>query len=239
MSLALASETATFIVESSYRYDDVTHLHRAAVVFNTDKYHVDFFGELGIRLPNEIGRSVPKRQSEFLAGRYAAKMVLSKINHRDSYIAIGENRAPVWPEQLLGAISHSGNRAVCVITNKAINQYLGVDIECWLTREAAYELSKSIATEEESQFLEAQALPIERGVTIAFSAKESLFKALYPKVKAYFGFEVAVLTELNMSTQSFSLELVETLGDGIYEKGQVFKGVFICRSNAVETLIIG
>jgi enterobactin synthetase component D len=52
---------------------------------------------------------------------------------------------------------------------------------------------------------DALGLPFALALTLAFSAKESLFKALFPKVNTYMGFEWARVTELSEKTITLAL----------------------------------
>lgn len=55
-------------------------------------------------------------------------------------------------------------------------------------------------------------LPFALALTLAFSAKESLFKALFPKVKIYMGFEWARVTELSEKQSRWRFRtLLETI----------------------------
>lgn len=56
-----------------------------------------------------------------------------------------------------------------------------------------------------------EALPFNALLTLAFSAKESLFKTLYPQVRCYFDFLDARMTAVDVQRQTFVLELLKTL----------------------------
>ncbi|MCO4203860.1 4'-phosphopantetheinyl transferase family protein, partial [Aeromonas taiwanensis] len=86
---------------------------------------------------------------------------------------------------------------------------LGLDLEAWLEEAQARTLWPGIVDEEEWERLAAGAatagLTLAEGLTLVFSAKESLFKALYPRVGRYFDFLDA--RWLAMTTQTLTLEL--------------------------------
>jgi enterobactin synthetase component D len=131
--------------------------------------------------PASIQRSVAKRQAEFLAGRLCARAALQQLDHLNYIPAIGEDRAPVWPAQWRG---------------------LGMDLENVLSLERAERLAGEILTADELQRM--ATLPreqIAQLVTLTFSAKESLFKALYPIVQKRFYFEHAEMLEWSDSGQ--------------------------------------
>ena len=56
-----------------------------------------------------------------------------------------------------------------------------------------------------------EALPFNELLTLTFSAKESLFKALYPQVRCYFDFLDARMVAVDMQRQTFVLALLKTL----------------------------
>ena len=152
--------------------------------------------------PASIQRSVAKRQAEFLAGRLCARAALQQLDHLDCVPAIGEDRAPVWPAHISGSITHSTGHAAAIVAHTAQWRGLGMDLENVLTLERAERLAGEILTADEMRRM--AALPREQVallVTLTFSAKESLFKALYPIVQKRFYFEHAELLEWSESGQ--------------------------------------
>ena len=113
-----------------------------------------------------------KRKAEHLAGRIAAVHALREYGYK-CVPAIGELRQPVWPAGLYGSISHCGATALAVVSH----QPTGIDIEETLSAQAAEELKDSIMTPAEYELLVVSDLPFSVALTLAFSAKESAFKA--------------------------------------------------------------
>ncbi|KTB56429.1 4'-phosphopantetheinyl transferase superfamily protein [Pseudomonas allii] len=154
------------------------------------------FQRCAVPPPASIQRSVAKRQAEFLAGRLCARAALQQLDHLNCIPAIGEDRAPVWPAHISGSITHSTGHAAAIVAHKAQWRGLGMDLENVLSLERAERLAGEILTADELQRM--AALPreqIAQLVTLTFSAKESLFKALYPIVQKRFYFEHAELLE--------------------------------------------
>ncbi|WP_421552156.1 4'-phosphopantetheinyl transferase family protein [Pseudomonas yamanorum] len=146
--------------------------------------------------PASIQRSVAKRQAEFLAGRLCARAALQQLDGLDCVPAIGEDRAPVWPAHISGSITHSTGHAAAIVAHKTQWRGLGMDLENLLTLERAERLAGEILTPDELQRMAAGPREqIAQLVTLTFSAKESLFKALYPIVQKRFYFEHAELLE--------------------------------------------
>ena len=158
------------------------------------------FQRTAVPPPASIQRSVAKRQAEFLAGRLCARAALQQLDHLDFIPAIGEDRAPVWPGHISGSITHSTGHAAAIVGHKAQWRGLGMDLENVLSLERAERLAGEILTADEMQRM--ALIPREQMallVTLTFSAKESLFKALYPLVQKRFYFEHAEVVEWSES----------------------------------------
>jgi enterobactin synthetase component D len=153
----------------------------------------DDFDRAGIARPASIERSVAKRQAEFLAGRLCARHALAQLGVADQGIPIGEDRAPVWPAGISGAITHGQGWAAAIVAPLQVQRGLGLDAETLLVPERAQRLAGEILTPAELERLPSNAEQSALAVTLTFSLKESLFKALYPLVRQRFYFEAAEL----------------------------------------------
>ncbi|MGM3425091.1 4'-phosphopantetheinyl transferase family protein [Pseudomonas benzopyrenica] len=148
---------------------------------------------LGALPPDNIRRAVAKRQAEYLAGRLCAREALRQLSgtaavpgHRTT------DRGPAWPTGWVGAITHSHGWAAAVVGSARDYQGLGLDVETLLEPAKALRLADQILTTAERESV--QALDEDRqafAITLAFSAKESLFKALHPQVGQMFFFQDA------------------------------------------------
>ncbi|MCW2482005.1 4'-phosphopantetheinyl transferase family protein, partial [Candidatus Symbiopectobacterium sp. NZEC135] len=79
-------------------------------------------------------------------------------------------------------------------------------------------------------------MPFCQAVTLSFSAKESLFKAIYPSVQHYFDFLDAQITVLNQAQQVFELQLQTTLAPE-FPTGRRFRGVYRMMADKVTTFL--
>ncbi|MBB2496615.1 4'-phosphopantetheinyl transferase superfamily protein [Pseudomonas sp. UL070] len=137
-------------------------------------------------------RGVAKRQGEYLAGRLCAREALHRLSGQASVPGRGEDGAPVWPAGCVGSITHGAGQAAALVARRADWQAIGLDLEQQLSVTRAAKLAGEILTPDELQRaagLDAQAYA--RRVTLTFSLKESLFKALYPLVLTRFYFQDA------------------------------------------------
>ncbi|KIU62133.1 4'-phosphopantetheinyl transferase [Cronobacter malonaticus ENBT0334] len=155
-----------------------------------------------------LANAVARRQAEHLAGRIAAVAALRAAGAPFSPPGIGAHREPRWPAGFTGSITHTGHRAwAAVITTP---RSIGIDVENLMDAQTARELAPGIIDNEERALLARTPLPFACALTLAFSAKESLFKALFPQVGDWFGFDCAKVVALN--DQQLTLRLACPLG---------------------------
>ena len=179
--------------------------------FSVSDYNKILFQQFNICCPDNIKSSVLKRQAEYLAGRYAASIVLDNLGIKVKEIATGKHRSPVWPAEISASITHTDTKAICAASFKDNYEYLGIDIEKRLSSKFIDNIKKCIINLHEENFLLKSSLNFEDAFTLTFSAKESLFKALYPNVGKYFDFSAAQIVNICCSNNSFTLKLLESL----------------------------
>ncbi|MBE3288047.1 enterobactin synthase subunit EntD [Enterobacter cloacae complex sp. P31C] len=141
-----------------------------------------------------------KRKADHLAGRIAAAHAL---NDR-TIPAIGPSGEPLWPEGVSGSITHSGTQAMAVVVRDRL-ALIGIDCETILPENEAREIKDGIIDAREERVLSHSGYPFALALTLAFSAKESLFKALFPRVQAWMGFDSARVTMLDDKTLTLAL----------------------------------
>ncbi|WMW59958.1 4'-phosphopantetheinyl transferase superfamily protein [Serratia marcescens] len=204
--------------------------------FALAEYHDDSFSALGFTLPDHLARAVPKRRAEYLAGRVLARQLLAPLGFADFTLARGEDRAPQWPAGIAGALSHNSNTALCAVHRESGLGGVGLDVETLLSDERAEELWGAIVSPTEREALLREALSFNALLTLTFSAKESLFKTLYPQVRCYFDFLDARMTAVDVQRQTFVLELLKTLTPHC-PAGRRFSGRFWREGDDVTTFI--
>lgn len=184
---------------------------------------------------------VAKRQTEYLAGRLCAHEALRLARGSGRFLPRGEDRAPVWPSGWVGAITHSDGWAAAVTGPSTQWAGLGLDVETLLELPRASQLHEHILTPEEIQAHWQILAPEHRGayLSLAFSAKESLFKALYPLVGMRFYFQAArlILTPDLPPSGSLTLQLTQTLHPH-WPAGCTVQGQYSRQGNQWLTLII-
>ncbi|MBP3061252.1 enterobactin synthetase component D [Ectopseudomonas chengduensis] len=180
-------------------------------------------------------RGVAKRQAEYLAGRLCAREALRRVTGQASVPAVGEDRAPQWPRGVVGSITHGDNWAAALVAARDQWRTVGMDVERLLPHERAQRLQGEILTPAELQHL--QALDEETRATrisLTFSLKESLFKALYPLTLTRFYFHDAELLDIDQDRARLRL-LIDLHPD--WRTGAELDGQFVLFDNKVLSLV--
>ncbi|MFI8415847.1 4'-phosphopantetheinyl transferase [Serratia sp. NPDC078593] len=204
--------------------------------FHTVHYHDALFSQAEIPFPPHLTPSVPKRRAEYLAGRIVARQALASLGHPGFIVQRGEDRAPIWPTGVAGALSHNADTVLCAVQHTTQAGGVGLDVETIMAEERAAQLWEAIVTADEYVWLQQQSGAFNLLLTLAFSAKESLFKALYPQVQRYFDFLDARAIAIDWQAQTFELELLNALTADC-PAGRRFRGQFLRDGDNVTTII--
>ncbi|MEV5765453.1 4'-phosphopantetheinyl transferase superfamily protein [Micromonospora sp. NPDC052213] len=138
-----------------------------------------------------VAASVEKRRREFTTVRHCARRALGELGFPPVPILSGVRGAPVWPDGVVGSMTHCEGYRAAVLGRTAAFATLGVDAEPHAP------LPDGV--------LDAIALPAERARTAAltaadpsvcwdrllFSAKESVYKAWFPLTGRWLDFAEA------------------------------------------------
>lgn len=179
--------------------------------FHINNYHLNYFFEHKIPAPHWLHGATPSRQAEFLAGRILANIAQEMLGYEAKKIAIGQNGEPLWPDPLCGSISHSKNTVCCVLADKNRYQFVGIDIEKNITIDELEGINRYVLSQSELSLIQRYPLPFLVAATLVFSAKETLFKALYPKVKRYIGFYESTVTSIDVDKNVITIEISSAL----------------------------
>jgi len=212
-----------------------TRLDGACMVssqFDPALWHEEQFALAGIA----PARGVAKRQSEFLAGRICAREALVQLRGEPGVPAVGEDGAPQWPGGVVGSITHGQGRALAVVAPAQRIQGLGLDIETLLPPARAERLQGEILSADELRRLDGlDEIERAQAITLTFSIKESLFKALYPLVGRRFYFHDAELLEHDASGNARLRLLIDLSTD--WRSGALLDGQFACFDERLLSLV--
>ena len=174
-----------------------------------------------------------KRQRDFRLGRLAARQALEQLGYTPAPPVLkGPGREPVWPVGVVGAITHCAEFGAAAVTTCSHSFGLGIDLEVVPASSLPRPPVERVCLPEEMDWL-AQAEDSEQKAVMLFSAKESIFKALYPLCKRYIGFkEVVCLWQADR--QLFYARLLTDIAPEA-ERGTVLS--VGCRYYAAERLV--
>jgi 4'-phosphopantetheinyl transferase EntD len=154
-----------------------------------------------------VARAVPKRRREFSTGRACAKQALAELGIVIDSLPRLDEGPPAWPGGVVGAITHSNAWGAAVVARSIDALGVGIDIELagrMSERAARYALSQT-----ELDACARHPLGPAAAWILMFSAKESIYKCLYPTVRRFIGFMEAEITLHDDGT--FEARLVDKL----------------------------
>lgn len=135
-----------------------------------------------------ITRAVPERRAEFTTARHCARRALDRLGFEPVAILVGSSREPLWPEGVVGSLTHcEGYRAAAVARVRDMLT-LGIDAE---NHRPLPEVARDFITVEgEYQQLDTLSIhsPSIAWDRVLFSAKESVFKAWSPLARVSLDF---------------------------------------------------
>jgi len=143
-----------------------------------------------VQLPTCTATSA-KRHTEFIAGRLCAALALQDMHVVAEFPLPIHDRLPLWPSRILGSISHCTKLAAAITVTRSNYQALGIDVECLIPSATARAIQPNICRHEELVHLNQHISDQARSLTMLFSAKEALYKALFPSVRRFMDFDTA------------------------------------------------
>jgi 4'-phosphopantetheinyl transferase EntD len=123
-----------------------------------------------------------KRRESFLRGRAAARIVLCSLGGTEWLLPSGSDGAPQWPPGVVGSLTHCQEVAVAAAARSSDYRSIGLDLEAV---ERMGQIDARLCRGREAEWVHAGEVNTRR--TALFSAKETLFKLLYPVHKERFG----------------------------------------------------
>lgn len=148
------------------------------------------------------------KKISWIGGRRAIRTAMEPLNRSEVPILSGPYGAPILPDGLTGSISHKKTLAVAMVA-RAHHGTIGIDLE-ELTPERPGIADRVLTA---SELADVQALPAERqwtSILLRFAMKEAFYKALFPHVTRYVGFDEAVV----QPALNGEVEILPQLKDG-------------------------
>jgi 4'-phosphopantetheinyl transferase EntD len=135
-----------------------------------------------------VERAVESRRRQFTTGRLAARRAWQELGVAPLPLLNDAQRVPLWPAGLVGSITHTHGWCAAAVAHDSDVYGIGLDVEAATPLDV--ELWERVCRPEERSFLEP--LPLEQRGLLAkalFSAKESIYKALYPRIRVFLDFQ--------------------------------------------------
>jgi 4'-phosphopantetheinyl transferase EntD len=167
----------------------------------------DHRGELFTEELAAMTRAANRRVHEYSTGRALARGAMTALGLAPGAITRGAGREPCWPSGCIGSITHAHGLVAAAVTRAGDLRGLGIDLE--LTGRLRPELHRKILTERERTEAGGDVAIDPLTATLAFSAKESVYKAVNPIVRRFIGFqevEVAFAGSGGRGTGAFPAE---------------------------------
>ncbi|CAK9886252.1 MAG: Enterobactin synthase component D [Candidatus Erwinia impunctatus] len=227
--------TSPFIRSMEVGYVKCRRIVRVCIVeFDVEHFKDTLFSDYTIPFTEGLSTAVIKRRAEHLAGRIAAQRLL-KEEGMLCPVGVQSDRSPQWPLGWTGSISHTDRYAISVIAPKNECAFLGVDMEKF-NPGVMKNTADVFLSSPEKEYLKNTGIEFHIALLIAFSAKESLFKALYPLTGNFFGFDAARMSTLKEKSQNFTMELLVSLSSH-FPVGDQYTGHYKIYHDYIITLL--
>ena len=130
---------------------------------------------------------------EFAAGRLCARRALAEFGIRGFALRAAPDRRPIWPDTLVGSISHTTDSAWRRWPSAGASPRIGIDVEAAAAVDAR--LWRHICRRPRSPGSGSLPRPSSaRAATLVFSAKEAFYKCWYPLTQRRLGFRDVVVS---------------------------------------------
>jgi enterobactin synthetase component D len=160
-----------------------------------------------IILPPQIRKAVLRRRAEFISGRLCARAALKALGATQLDVPIGADGSPLWPPGFVGSITHANGLAFAAVARMSQAQSLGLDVEKIMPPDTARMLAPILATADEYDRLLNSPWDKTLLTTTIFSAKEAIFKCLYPVIGRRFDFTDVEMTSIDGKNGTFTFSL--------------------------------
>jgi 4'-phosphopantetheinyl transferase EntD len=141
-----------------------------------------------------LGRAVDKRRREFVTGRACAREALAQLGFRPGPVPSGPRGEPVWPQGVVGSITHCRGYVACALASCELLGAVGIDAEPH--EPVNREILPDIVTPPEHRRVAdlSAACPDVHWDRVWFSAKEAVYKAWFTLTRRWLGFHDAEVT---------------------------------------------
>ncbi|OCJ65474.1 hypothetical protein A6U97_27860 [Agrobacterium tumefaciens] len=176
--------------------------------FETSSDQITYFQKLPLTLPTSLQSASLLRKVHFLAGRNCARQALQMAGYTGNCtIDVGHQGAPCWPGDFTGSISHTDGIAAAIAAPISRCISLGIDVEQVIDDRTIHQVRQVVLRDNEARLIAESNLNYPTIFTVVFSAKESLFKLLFPLTHNFFDFHDAEVTHIDQVNETLTLRI--------------------------------
>jgi 4'-phosphopantetheinyl transferase EntD len=126
-----------------------------------------------------IAKAVPRRRLEFAMGRHCARRAMAALGHATASIPRGQDRVPIWPDGLVGNITHTDHWVAAAVARRD-HGFVAVGIDLEPAAALPPDLWASLyAPGEQARLTAVRGLTPGLVARLTFCMKEAAFKCQY------------------------------------------------------------
>lgn len=225
--------------KNPYRFEK--NVFQYSLSFDPDTLRLSDLSAFAIPLPEPLASAADKRKIDWILGRHCARKACQAMGwdpEEPLEIPLGSDGAPVWPDGLVGSITHTRGFAAAAIARVKETEGLGVDSEVIMNDKTRSEVKDQISSPGEAAWAESgsHGLGPNTAYTLLFSAKESIFKCLHPFVGRFFSYGAVEIQPIDPLSQRFCAKIVEYLSAELTQ-GVVLVGTFNLADGYIHTAL--
>lgn len=174
-----------------------------------------------------VARSAERRVRDFAGGRLCARRVLGELDIHHFPLRSGEDRCALWPDAIVGSITHTKDFCAAVAAPRRLLQGIGIDAE--VIKRVTPPMRSMICTDAERQWI-ATMEPDEQALVsaLAFSCKEAFYKCQYTLSRQWLDFkDVCIVPEhTDLAAGRYTLQLIKHV-EAVAAIGPLLEGRFV------------
>jgi 4'-phosphopantetheinyl transferase EntD len=178
-----------------------------------------------------IHGSTVKRFNEFITGRTCCKRCLNRMNISDFPVLKDKYGLPVFPDHIVGSISHTKSIGIAITGKKEEYKALGIDVE-EIGRIKKQHIGIFTTQEELNFLIQFSGFKQEAYSTLIFSAKEAYHKMMFSITKNILNFK-----NINISVTGSNTFIVRLLKKpyGYYTSDKLLTGIYFFSDRKIIT----
>jgi 4'-phosphopantetheinyl transferase EntD len=173
----------------------------------------------------QIAQAAPRRRAEFATARSCARRALAELALAPVPILIGADREPLWPDGIVGSITHCPGYHAAAVGHSARFSSIGIDAEP--DEPLPDRVLDEICLPRERSDLRARQRP--HPDRLLLSAKEAVYKTWFPLARRWLGFRDALVMLRSDGTFEVDILVAGPLGS--------FTGRWLARDGLVLATI--